>query len=124
MSKSFVEENCCPDCGMYMPLEVKDREAIRKCNMCGYAEKLTKGALVSEIYVKERGSEAYKIMLNEFTRQDPTLPHLKTMKCPNDGCASNAGSAEKDVIYLKHDTENLKFLYICNVCDTHWRSRS
>lgn len=114
----------CPSCDMYLCLEVKDNAAILKCNMCGYAESQTSGGLVSEIYVKERGSEAYKIDLNEFTRQDPTLPHLKTMKCPNTTCATNTGSAEKDVIYIKYDPENLKFLYICTVCDTHWRSAS
>jgi DNA-directed RNA polymerase subunit M/transcription elongation factor TFIIS len=109
---------------MYLCLEVKDQEAILKCNMCGYAEAQERGGLVSEIYVKERGSEAYKIDLNEFTRQDPTLPHLKTMKCPNTTCATNTGAAEKDVIYIKYDPENLKFLYICTVCDAHWRSSS
>lgn len=112
----------CPKCDMYLCLEVKDNGALLKCNACGYAEDQVKGGLVSEIYVKERGSEAYKIDLHEFTRQDPTLPHLKTMKCPNTTCATNTGGAERDVIYIKYDVENLKFLYICNVCEHTWRS--
>jgi DNA-directed RNA polymerase subunit M/transcription elongation factor TFIIS len=112
---------------MYLPLVVKDsegREVVRSCNMCGYTEAEAKGVLVSELYIKERGSEADKIILNEFTRQDPTLPHLKTMKCPNETCETNTGGKERDVLYLKHDSENLKFLYICAVCNTHWRSRN
>ena len=113
----------CPTCRTYLCFEVQDNSCSLQCRTCGYREAQTKGGLVSEIYVKERTSEAHKIILNEFTRQDPTLPHSRDMKCPNGSCASNVGSAERDVIYLKYDAENLKFLYICNVCGQHWRSR-
>lgn len=96
---------------------------FRICRTCGYREQDKKGGLVLETNLKEKTSEGYKILLHEFTKLDPTLPHVDTIKCPNEGCASNAGSAKKDVIYLKYDAENLKFLYICNVCDTQWRSK-
>ncbi len=111
-------------CGYYLYLDVQDTKCVRLCRNCGYTEEETQGTLVSETLVKERTSEAYKILMNEFTRQDPTLPHLKMMKCPNATCSSNGGGAEKDVIYIKYDQENLKYLYICNVCNTHWRSRT
>jgi len=93
------------------------------CRNCGHVEQEEKGSLVSEILVKERTSEGYKILLNEFTRQDPTLPHLKTMKCPREDCKSNTSSVENDVIYIKYDPENLKYLYISNVCREHWKTR-
>ena len=69
-------------------------------------------------------SEGHKILMNEFTTQDPTLPHINTIKCPNSGCESNTSGKEKDVIYLKYDTINMKFLYICNICNTQWRSKT
>jgi hypothetical protein len=75
-----------------------------------------------ETRVGERASEGYKILLNEFTTKDPVLPHAKNIKCPNGGCASNGGSAERDVVYLKYDAVNLKYIYICMVCDKRWRS--
>lgn len=96
---------------------------FRICRTCGYREQDKKGGLVLETNLKERTSEGYKILLHEFTKLDPTLPHVDTIQCPNDGCASNTGSTKKDVIYLKYDAENLKFLYICNVCDAQWRSK-
>jgi DNA-directed RNA polymerase subunit M/transcription elongation factor TFIIS len=110
-------------CGFYFYLDVKDNACIRICRNCGNTEEENTGVLVSETIVKERTSEAYKLV-NEFTRQDPTLPHLHTMKCPRSDCKSNIGGAEKDVIYIKYDPANLKFLYICNVCSEQWRSRS
>lgn len=99
------------------------KRLFRICRTCGYREEDKKGGLVLETNLKEKTSEGYKILLHEFTKLDPTLPHVDTIKCPNETCASNAGSAKKDVIYLKYDAENLKFLYICNVCDTQWRSK-
>jgi hypothetical protein len=94
------------------------------CRNCGYQEEDKKGGLVLEIDLKEKTSEGYKILLNEFTKEDPTLPHVNTIKCPNLECKSNVGGAEKDVIYIKYDAVNLKFLYICNVCDAQWRSKT
>jgi hypothetical protein len=34
------------------------------------------------------------------------------------------GEVESDVIYLKYDAINMKYLYICNMCDTKWRSKA
>ena len=113
----------CPVCRYYLYLNIEEQACIRLCRACGYTEKEEKGNLISETLVKERTSEGYKILLNEFTRQDPTLPHLKT-KCPRDDCKSNGRGAEKDVIYIKYDSENLKYLYICNVCGEYWRTRT
>jgi DNA-directed RNA polymerase subunit M/transcription elongation factor TFIIS len=124
------ESDFCPTCRYYLYLhqdeeeEEKKKEDIlrRVCRNCGYQEKEQKGGLILEIDLKEKTSEGYKILLNEFTKEDPTLPHVNTIKCPNEECKSNQG-AEKDVIYIKYDAVNLKFLYICNVCDTKWRSK-
>jgi len=95
---------------------------MRICRSCGYQED-DAGGLVLETDLKEKTSEGYKIMLNEFTQSDPTLPHLDTIKCPNGSCSTNTAAAQKDVIYLKYDTVNLKYLYICNVCNHQWRSK-
>jgi DNA-directed RNA polymerase subunit M/transcription elongation factor TFIIS len=113
----------CPVCRNYLYLQVEENVCTRLCRNCGHTEQEDKGTLISEIRLKETTDEAHKILLNEFTRQDPTLPHLKTMKCPRADCKSNGGGEEKDVIYIKYDAENLKYLYICNVCGEHWKSR-
>ena len=95
-----------------------------ECLTCGITEEQKGGCLLMETLVQERSSEGYKILLNEFTRQDPTLPHVRNIKCPKETCESNTGSEEKDVIYIKYDPVNMKYMYICNVCGEAWRSRS
>ena len=114
----------CPTCRYYLYLEQDDKILRRICRNCGYQTEDKKGGLILEIDLKQKTSEGYKILMNEFTKQDPTLPHVDSIKCPNMGCKSNTSGAKRDVIYLKYDAINMKFLYICNVCDTQWRSKS
>jgi len=99
------------------------KELTRNCVNCGYTEVETTGGLISETMVQQKSSEAFKIMINEFTRQDNTLPHMKMIPCPKPTCPTNDG-AERDVIYMTYDAPGKKNLYICNVCGEQWKSRN
>lgn len=130
--KSRVEEErmkFCPTCRYYLYMKTSDEKGTGKllmtCNNCGYNEENTDGGLIMETDLQEKTAEGYKILLNEFTRSDPTLPHLSNLKCPNPTCASNTGGAKADIIYMKYDQVNLKFLYLCNVkdCKHQWRTK-
>jgi DNA-directed RNA polymerase subunit M/transcription elongation factor TFIIS len=122
----------CPQCRYYLYLQVnlenktpddKQTYLTRLCRNCGYEKRDNEGGMITETQLQRRENEGYKILLNKFTRQDPTLPHVKTIKCPSETCPTNTGKEDKDVIYIKYDPVNLKYLYICNVCDFQWRSR-
>ena len=114
----------CPTCRYYLYLQVEGEEQnlFRVCRSCGYKEEDVKGGLVMETTVREHATEGYKILLNEYTRQDPRLPRLKTIPCPDTACDSNHGKAPSDVIYIKHDAVNMLYMYICDVCGFTWRS--
>lgn len=124
----------CPTCKNYLYLTQEDshneekqvlEQTLRRiCRNCGYQAEDKKGGLILEMNLKEKISEGYKILMNEFTKYDPTLPHVNTIKCPSLDCATNTKGEQKDVIYLKYDAINMKFLYICNVCNTQWRSKT
>lgn len=123
----------CPVCKYYLYLKMVTDESsvgeenyyhIRHCRNCLYSEKDTKGGLISEISVKENSAEGYKILLNEFTTRDYRLPHIRgSLKCPSAICESNIKGVESDIIYLKDDPVNITYLYICNHCNTQWRSK-
>ena len=129
-------DHMCPKCEYYMPLrtvsettedeagnQVTDTLIKRFCRNCGHEEDEKKG-LVMETSIQAQASESYRVFVNEYTKQDPRLPHTSNLKCPNVSCGSRTGQAKADVIYMKYDTANMKFLYICTVCDTQWKSRS
>jgi DNA-directed RNA polymerase subunit M/transcription elongation factor TFIIS len=124
----------CPICHYYLYLNAgftddNSEEAVKKnkltycCVNCGHKEIETEGGIISETMVQQKSSEAFKIMINEFTRQDNTLPHIKMIPCPKPTCASNNGK-ERDVIYMTYDSGGKKNLYICNVCGDQWKSRN
>jgi len=114
----------CPTCqNMYVMKLQADGKLLWRCLSCGIEEEQVGGCLLMETLVQERSSEGYRILLNEFTRQDTTLPHTKSIKCSREGCASNGNGTERDIIYIKYDAVNMKYLYICNVCGESWRSR-
>ena len=73
----------CSTCqNMYVMKFQPDGKLFWQCLSCGIMEEQEGGCLLVETLVQERSSEGYRILLNEFTRQDPTLPHIKNVKCP------------------------------------------
>ena len=116
----------CPVCEnyLYTDVDADSMDLFRVCRKCGHKEKDTKGGLVMEMMIQQQSAEGYKILLNEFTRKDPRLPHIrKNITCPNVGCDSNKGGKDPDVIYIKYDAVNLLYLYICDICSEKWHSR-
>jgi predicted NAD-dependent protein-ADP-ribosyltransferase YbiA (DUF1768 family)/DNA-directed RNA polymerase subunit M/transcription elongation factor TFIIS len=114
----------CPTCRGYLFLKSTPDALVRLCRKCGYSETEQKGGLVMEMMVQERSSEAYKILINEFTRKDPTLAHIRgPIKCPSAACETNTAGRPRDVIPIRWDEKKLRYLYICDVCGFQWRSR-
>jgi len=108
---------------------LNDDDIVLKCPVCGYQTKLAPETSEDSLILKtvfNSGSSAAGassgVGVNEFTMVDPTLPHIKTLRCPNDTCASRSDAALQDVIYIKTDPTNLSFHYICTVCKTQWTS--
>lgn len=119
----------CPVCKNYLYLKTASQDPgatpqlTRTCVNCNYSEVDAKGGLIMETVVGQRSSEAFKIAINEFTRQDNTLPHIKLLPCPKESCQTNTAGAERDVIYMTYDAPRKKNVYICNVCGEQWKSR-
>ena len=59
--------------------------------------------------------------MNEYMRDDPTLPTTTAVPCPNEKCASNEEDA-RDIVYIRHNTARLKYTYLCRHCNTTWKS--
>ena len=114
----------CKQCdNMYYLKMNEENNLIYYCKCCGYQdESLDTNNLVVSKYTKT--SNTQEININEYTKYDPTLPHVTTIKCPNSDCKSNKEGSEinNDVIYLRYDDKNMKYMYLCAHCDYLWRS--
>jgi DNA-directed RNA polymerase subunit M/transcription elongation factor TFIIS len=105
---------------------------IYYCRKCGHEDDSLssdqKNICVSKTHLKS-SSASYHHMVNEYTKLDPTLPRIKNIPCPNVSCPSkNNGESkdsvpvENDIIYLRYDDNNLKYVYICSNCNTVWKT--
>lgn len=115
----------CTVCDNYLYLQVEGETQTlqRMCRNCGFKDTEDQGGLVSEMHIEQRSAEGYTL-INEFTLKDKRLPHLYgTMKCISDKCPSATQGKESDIVYIKYDTENLRYIYMCYLCQATWRSR-
>jgi DNA-directed RNA polymerase subunit M/transcription elongation factor TFIIS len=118
----------CPVCAYYLFLQDEQDAGLHLlCRHCGYKEKMepktSDEALILETTFQPAAGQKQTIsQLNEYTKLDPTLPHLKTIACPNQQCPSQADTSRRDILYIKTDVKNLKYQYSCTVCSTQWGS--
>jgi DNA-directed RNA polymerase subunit M/transcription elongation factor TFIIS len=63
----------------------------------------------------------YKQYISKYIKYDSTLPRVKNIKCPNKDC-TKPDDKDNEVIYVKYDEQNMKYLYHCIYCDTFWKS--
>ena len=164
------------------------------CRNCNYKETDTnpKRCVYENIYNQNKST--FDIISNKYTRYDPTLPRMNTIKCINDNCISNKKKnltgevliltdlsihdtvrnireminkivvdypmtekieldeqtlvivmngnilelrtrlsqihpfieyhkkIESQIIFIKYDPDELKYVYICDYCNTSWKN--
>ena len=121
----------CPVCSYYLFMtnkEIEDAVSLHLiCKHCGYSEemkpKTSEEALILKTEFNTANNKKQTVSaLNDYTKLDPTLPHLKTIACPNTACPTQSDPATRDILYIKTDAKNLKYQYSCTVCNTQWGS--
>ena len=102
---------------MYYISITPENELQYYCRNCGNIDNTiaSENICVSKVNVKH-------------TKLDPTLPRIHTMRCPNDECSSNQGGDSagnkptSEIIYVRYDDTNLKYVYLCAKCDKVWNT--
>jgi len=111
----------------YLKISEEDgNKLIYYCRNCGFEDSTltSENICVSETTVR-RDSQKYTQTINEYTKEDPTLPRITTIRCPNQECKSNKEGEEassREVLYIRYDDKNMKYIYMCAVCDTVWKT--
>jgi len=102
----------------------EDNKLIYYCRKCGNTDDLIseENVVVSKTDLKYTDQSFHNI-INKYTKLDPTLPHSSTIKCPSSSCVSNTDdSTESDVIYMRFDNTNMKYVFLCTHCDIVWNN--
>ncbi len=94
------------------------------CRHCGYVDETIteEGICILDTKI-QKSEQKFSHIINKYTKLDPTLPRIYNMKCPNVECKTNKDeNLNSEIIYVRYDNNNLKYIYICSTCDTNWLS--
>ena len=94
------------------------------CRNCGHEDTTLNVDNVSISKVQlSKGEQKFAHIINKYTKLDPTLPRINKIKCPNPQCESNGSDhVEREIIYIRYDDVNMKYVYLCSTCDTVWKT--
>jgi len=108
-------------------------QLIYYCKNCGNEDEhlATNNICVSSTQITH-SEKNYNHIINDYTKLDNTLPRIKSIKCPNQQCLSNIQNdegnfvEEKEVIYIRYDDTNMKYIYMCAVkgCNNVWTTNN
>ena len=115
-----MNSTLCDNCDNFMFTYIdEDKKLYNCCKRCGN----TKLSDMKCVYKSSDKIDISKI-LNEYTHilEDPTLPTIKNknIKCPNKECETNKKNTIPEVKYIKYDSDNIYFMYMCNSCNQKW----
>jgi DNA-directed RNA polymerase subunit M/transcription elongation factor TFIIS len=95
------------------------------CRNCGHEDKLLAhdNMCISKTFVK-KNDQSFNHIINEYTKLDPTLPRVNTILCPNPDCETNTNKVKREIIYIRYDDTNMKYVYLCSECSTIWQTNN
>lgn len=95
------------------------------CRNCKHIDNtiMQDGGCILNIQTKNE-EQHFNRIVNKYTKHDPTLPRIYNMKCPNNKCKSNTNtpSTNPEVVYMRYNDADMKYLYICTDCDNIWKT--
>ena len=118
----------CSKCGnmYYIRLSTDDEtQLIYYCRKCGNENTtITEDNVVVSKKIIVKKEQRFNHIINKYTKLDPTLPRITNIKCPNKDCNSNKEDTDvkNEIIYMRYDDTNMKYVYICVNCDTTWKN--
>ena len=108
----------------YIRIDGEDtNKLLYYCRNCGNEDNLLKieNVSVSKTQLK-KSDQNFTHIINNYTKLDPTLPRMSKILCPNSACGTNTHETAREIIYIRYDDINIKYVYLCSTCDTVWKT--
>lgn len=115
--------NFCDDCDNMLYISVdNENKLIYYCKNCSFIKygDLSNGSIC--VIEDNRVSDDIKYIqfLNKYIKHDVTIPRVKNINCPNEECTKKK-EEENQVMYIKYDNKNMKYMYHCCYCENFWK---
>ena len=116
----------CNNCNFMYYIRINSdnpNELVYYCRNCGNEDKLlsSENLCVSKVQIKKT-EQTFSHIVNKYTKLDPTLARTNSILCPNAECKTNTSDKEREIISIRYDDTNMKYIYLCCECDSVWQS--
>lgn len=114
----------CDTCNNMFYVKVDENtDLVYYCKFCNNSitESKEKGSVLVIDDNKVDDNIKYRQYLNKNIIHDPTLPRVNNIVCTNSACTKKHDQ-ENEVIYIKYDFANMKYLYFCCHCEHFWKT--
>ena len=108
----------------YISIDADDtNKLVYYCRNCGNKDSTLsiENVTVSKVQLKKSEQE-FSHIINKYTKLDPTLPRINKILCPNVECSTNKDNTPREIIYIRYDDINMKYVYLCSTCDSVWKT--
>jgi DNA-directed RNA polymerase subunit M/transcription elongation factor TFIIS len=92
------------------------------CRKCGHKnnEIDVENVSISTIQMKQNEKQ-FNNIVNKYTKLDPTLPRTDRVLCPVEECPTNTAGVPREIIQIRYDYTNMKYINLFSACDTVWK---
>lgn len=110
----------------YITIKKDTRDCLSYyCRSCGNVDEEIDDNVVCVLDTQiKHENPHFDQIVNKYTKFDPTLPRIFNVPCPNNKCVTNQlENPEKktnEVLYMRYNDNELKYLYMCCNCDYIW----
>ncbi len=115
----------CKNCDNMYYLKINnenDNNLIYYCRNCGKEDIIDNKATSIIKTVVNGTNDVFVNVVNKYTKYDNTIPRAKEIICPNASCKSLENPDMKDILLIRYDETNMKYMYLCSICDYMWKS--
>jgi hypothetical protein len=115
----------CPVCDNMLYMRTDDNLHLTMfCKNCAFsrvedARNLSEPITDTRINYGDDENKQSALYIDESVRHDVTLPRVNNITCPNPNCSRPEGK-DNEVIYVKSDPIDMKFVYCCCHCNAVW----
>ena len=108
----------------YIRIDGQDsNKLVYYCRNCGNEDNVltVDNVCLSKTQLK-KDEQQFSHIINKYTKLDPTLPRINKILCPNPECKTNTEDIPREIIYIRYDDVNMKYIYMCSTCDKVWKT--
>lgn len=122
---SSHEINFCEMCDNLTYLIIDEQKLKYSCKYCNTlkdVENINNGVCIYSS-LTDNIDKSILLINNDYIKDDITLPTIinnKNINCPNESCESHETGS--NIKYIKYDNDDVKYMYICNVCNYKWKN--